>query len=66
MQNRIHIRPGRIGDQVLKIRKPVGGYLAEAGEPVNDSTYWQRRQLDGDVELVPETESPKAGAKAGK
>jgi hypothetical protein len=36
----------------LKVRKPVGGHLAEAGEWQNLDSYWQRRINDTDVEVV--------------
>lgn len=35
----------------LKVRKPGGGHLAGAGEPVAWSPYWQRRKDDGDVAI---------------
>lgn len=35
-----------------KVRKPVGTYLAAAGEEVNLDTYWRRRINDGDVVIV--------------
>jgi hypothetical protein len=36
----------------LKVRKPVGGHLADAGEWQNLDSYWQRRINDGDVEVI--------------
>jgi hypothetical protein len=45
----------------LKVRKPVGGHLADAGEWQNLDSYWQRRINDTDVEVVPGlTEEPAA------
>lgn len=35
----------------LKIRKEDGIYLPEDGDTVIHSTYWARRELDGDVTL---------------
>lgn len=35
----------------LKIRKEDGTYLPEEGDTVIHSTYWARRELDGDVTL---------------
>lgn len=35
----------------LKIRKEDGTYLPEAGDTVIHSTYWARREKDGDVTL---------------
>lgn len=43
--DRIFIQPA----PGLLVRKPVGGYLAEAGEEVNRDSYWLRRLADGDV-----------------
>jgi hypothetical protein len=56
----------------LKVRKPVGGHLAEGGEWQNLDSYWQRRINDQDVEVIegPAEDTPAAtaadtGAKAG-
>jgi hypothetical protein len=50
----------------LKVRKPVGGHLADAGEWQNLDSYWQRRINDGDVEVVQGlTEEDPAAAGAG-
>lgn len=47
----------------LKVRRPDGRHLAETGESVEDSSYWQRRIDAGDV-LEGEKSSPaKAAAK---
>lgn len=35
----------------LKIRKEDGTYLPEGGDTVIHSTYWARREKDGDVTL---------------
>lgn len=35
----------------LNIRKEDGSYLPEDGDTVIHSTYWARRELDGDVTL---------------
>jgi len=49
----------------LKVRKEDGGYLPEAGDTVIHSSYWARREIDGDVDLSadlpvaePEPEKP--------
>lgn len=41
----------------LKVRKEDGTYLPEEGDTVTHSSYWARRQNDGDVTL---SELPKA------
>lgn len=46
---KIFLRPAVVGGQTLKVRKPVGGYLAERGESVVQDSYWRRRLKDGDV-----------------
>lgn len=61
MQGRIYIKPAVDHGVARKVRKPVGGHLAEAGEWVNPESYWTRRITDGDVY---ETEEPQAGTKA--
>lgn len=33
----------------LKVRKPDGQHLKNAGEPVELTSYWQRRIIAGDV-----------------
>lgn len=49
----------------LKVRKPVGGRLADAGEWQNLDSYWQRRINDGDVEVVQgQVEEPPAAIAA--
>ncbi len=49
----------RAGDAPL--RKPDGSYLAEQGEVIVWSTYWQRRLDDGDIIISddPEHDAPK-------
>ena len=51
MNDRVFIKPAAqpAGQPPLKVRKPVGGHLAEAGDWVNLDSYWQRRINDGDV-----------------
>lgn len=46
MNKRIFVKPAAAA---LKVRKPVGGHLAEGGEWQNDDAYWCRRLADGDV-----------------
>lgn len=61
MSDRIFVKPA----PGLTVRKPVGGYLAEAGEEVNRESYWLRRLADGDVlEATPPAEADKATEKA--
>lgn len=36
----------------LRVRKPNGQLLDPAGEAVTWSSYWRRRELDGDIERV--------------
>ena len=48
LDNSADVQPGAR----LKVRKPVGGHLADAGEWQNLDSYWQRRINDKDVELV--------------
>lgn len=43
---RIFVKPAQ---PALKVRKPVGTYLAPEGELQNDDSYWRRRVSDGDV-----------------
>jgi hypothetical protein len=65
MQGRIYIKPAVDDGVARKVRKPVGGHLAEAGEWVNPESYWTRRITDGDVvESEPGTAAPTAKAKA--
>lgn len=51
MSDRLFIKPAPQpeGAPQLKVRKPTGGHLAEAGEFVPDESYWRRRIADGDV-----------------
>ncbi len=35
----------------LRVRKEDGTYLPEAGDTVTHSSYWARRENDGDVTL---------------
>lgn len=49
----------------LKVRKPVGGHLADAGEWQNLDSYWQRRINDKDVEVVPGLAEEAPAAEAG-
>lgn len=60
--DRIFIQPA----PGLLVRKPVGGYLAEAGEEVNRESYWLRRLADGDVIEPPagQVSSPASEPKA--
>ena len=47
----------------LKIRKEDGTHLPEQGDTVTHSTYWARREQDGDVTLsdkLPKDETAKA------
>ena len=46
---RIFVKPAT---PELKVRKPVNGHLAPAGEMVNAESYWLRRIADGDVVSV--------------
>lgn len=63
MQGRIYIQPAVDDGQARKVRKPVGGHLAEAGEWVNPESYWLRRISDGDVvEAKAPTGTPTAAA----
>lgn len=44
------VKPGALPDGTpLRVRKPVGGYLAEDGELVRMDSHWLRRKNDGDV-----------------
>lgn len=50
MDNRIFIKPAQPqGEPPLKVRKPVNGHLAAAGEWMPRDSYWLRRLTDGDV-----------------
>jgi hypothetical protein len=62
MSERIFIQPA----PGLTVRKPVGGYLAEAGEEVNRDSYWLRRLADGDVRLAKPAAIPAEGKPAPK
>ncbi len=62
MSERIFIQPA----PGLTVRKPVGGYLAEAGEEVNRDSYWLRRLADGDVLLAKPADIPAEGKPASK
>lgn len=70
MDNRIFVKPTQPeGEPPLKVRKPVNGHLAEAGEWVPRDSYWLRRMADGDVvEGKPPTDvvAVPAPAKAAK
>ncbi|WP_374631813.1 DUF2635 domain-containing protein [Ferrovibrio sp.] len=44
----------------LKLRKPDGSIMAEAGEAIVMDSFWKRRLLDGDVTV----KSPAPAAKA--
>lgn len=47
--NTLHVKPA----SGMLVRHPdTMQKLAEAGEPVPDNGYWQRRLRDGDCELV--------------
>lgn len=52
----------------LKIRKEDGGFLPEGGDTVIHSTYWARRERDGDVTLSDDlpVDAPAPKAKAAK
>lgn len=57
--------------QGLQVRKEDGQFLPEGGDTVIHSTYWARREQDGDVTLsdqlpieqAPVEETPKKSAK---
>lgn len=51
MNDRVFIKPAPqpAGQPPLKVRKPIGGHLPEAGDWVNLDSYWRRRIKDGDV-----------------
>ena len=67
MQGRIYIKPAVDDGVARKVRKPVGGHLAEAGEWVNPESYWIRRITDGDVlEAKPEVAAVAVNSKTGK
>ena len=55
MDKRIFIKPTPqpAGEPPLKVRKPVNGHLAAAGEWMQRETYWLRRLADGDVVETP-------------
>jgi len=50
------------------VRHENGKALAPEGEPVDRSSYWLRRERDGDVTLteVPAVEAPAAAKKVTK
>lgn len=44
------LKPGTMPDGTpMKVRKPIGTHLAEAGEMVVLDSHWERRLRDGDV-----------------
>lgn len=44
------LKPGTMPDGTpMKVRKPIGRHLAEAGEMVAIDSHWERRLRDGDV-----------------
>ena len=45
MSEQAFLRPA----EGVKVRRPDGGHLAEKGETVTMTSYWQRRLADGDV-----------------
>lgn len=45
----VTLKPALVDGELLKVRKPQGGYLAAQGEPIVLTTYWRRRRDDGDV-----------------
>ncbi|MEW5903644.1 MAG: DUF2635 domain-containing protein [Pseudomonadota bacterium] len=45
----------------LRVRKEDGTWLSEAGDTVTHSSYWARREKDGDVTLS-ELPKPKKSA----
>lgn len=47
----------------VKVRRPDGAHLAELGETVTMTGYWQRRLADGDVVEV-KAAADSAGARA--
>lgn len=59
----ITIKPAKEGVSVLK---PDGTHLANDGETVKRSSYWVRRLLDKDVEIVKPVAAAKAVAKKGE
>jgi len=48
----------------LKVRKPIGKHLADAGEWVDRDSYWLRRLADGDVEEATPPAEPSASTSA--
>jgi hypothetical protein len=65
MDNRIFVKPTQAeGEPPLKVRKPVNGHLAEAGEWMPRDSYWLRRLADGDVveAAAPAQDAPKPPA----
>ena len=67
MNDRVFIKPAAqpSGQPPLKVRKPIGGHLAESGEWVNLESYWQRRINDGDV-VVDTTATPEGESAPAK
>lgn len=67
MDNRIFVKPTPQKDDEppLKVRKPVNGHLAAAGEWMPRDSYWLRRLADGDVVEAKPTATPAEPA-AGK
>lgn len=64
MNDRIFVKPAAPD---MKVRKPTGPHLAEAGEWVPRESYWLRRLSDGDVvEATPPAATEEPGAAARK
>lgn len=59
MNTRIFVKPAA---PHLKVRKPVGGHLAEGGEWQNVDAYWRRRLDDKDVIEAPGPKEEEAAA----
>ncbi len=56
--SRIFIKP--ISGVMVKNPDNNDEYLSQDGEEVENTTYWQRRMIDGDVEIV---KPPKSNTK---
>lgn len=60
MSNQKKLRPA----EGVKVRHPDGRHLAEQGETVTITAYWQRRLAEGDVVEVKEAAPIQADASA--